>query len=31
MAKEPVTVEEFREAQEVLTDAIDLHEKKRFL
>ena len=30
MAKEPVTVEEFREAQEVLKDAIDLHEKKDF-
>ena len=30
MAKEPVTVEELREAQEVLKDAIDLHEKKDF-
>ncbi len=30
MAKEPVTVEEFREAQEELKDAIDLHEKKDY-
>lgn len=31
MIKEPVTVEEFREAQEILKDAIGLHEKKDFL
>ena len=30
MARIPVTVEEFREAQDILKDAIDLHEKKDF-
>ena len=30
MVKRPVTVEEFREAQEILKNAIDLHEKKDF-
>ena len=30
MAKKPATVEEVREAQEILKDAIDLHEKKDF-
>ena len=30
MARQPVTVEEFREAQEILKNAIDLHEKKDF-
>ena len=30
MTRKPVTVEEFREAQEILKSAIDLHEKKDF-
>ena len=30
MPRKPVTVEEFREAQEILKSAIDLHEKKDF-
>ena len=30
MDRAPVTVEEFREAQDILKDAIDLHEKKDF-
>jgi len=30
MNRTPITVEEFREAQEILKDAIDLHEKKDF-
>ena len=30
MDRKPVTVEEFREAQDILKDAIDLHEKKDF-
>ena len=30
MPRKPVTVEEFREAQEILKNAIDLHEKKDF-
>ena len=30
MVRQPVTVEEFREAQEILKEAMDLHEKKDF-
>ena len=30
MPRKPVTVEEYREAQEILKSAIDLHEKKNF-
>ena len=30
MSRKPVTVEEYREAQEILKNAIDLHEKKDF-
>ena len=30
MPRQPLTVEEFREAQEILKNAIDLHEKKDF-
>ena len=30
MVRQPVTVEEFREAQEMLKEAMDLHEKKDF-
>jgi len=30
MDRKPVTVEEFREVQDILKDAIDLHEKKDF-
>ena len=30
MARQPVTVEEYREAQEILKNAIDLYEKKDF-
>ena len=30
MDRTPITVEEYREAQDILKDAIDLHEKKDF-
>ena len=30
MPRKPVTVQEYREAQEILKNAIDLHEKKDF-